>query len=193
MRTLGLRTNVLFVIAAAFGLLAALGRPWYAGAPAPVGADEGIGSVPSPVEDLAVRITREFTSEGGTDGWQAFTSTDGLLAGLAVLSVLAALGVLIPAIEQPCREILRVTALAMLGIVVVKLVNTPDTAGLVERRQGAWAALAARASTSTSRTSRCRRAPPCSTRGPTCPRSTATSSGPRPRRAAGPGSPAGSR
>jgi hypothetical protein len=29
----------------------------------------------------------------------------------------------------------------MLGIVVVKLVNTPDTAGLVERRQGAWVAL----------------------------------------------------
>jgi hypothetical protein len=141
MRTLGLRTNVLFVIAAAFGLLAALGRPWYAGAPAPPGADEGVAPVPSPVEDLAVRITREFTSEGGTDGWQAFTSTDGLLTGLVVLSVLAALGVLIPAIEQPCREILRLTTLAMLGIVVVKLVNTPDTAGLVERRQGAWVAL----------------------------------------------------
>ena len=29
----------------------------------------------------------------------------------------------------------------MLGIVVVKLVNTPDAAGLVERRQGAWIAL----------------------------------------------------
>ena len=29
----------------------------------------------------------------------------------------------------------------MLGIVVVKLVNTPDAVGLVERRQGAWIAL----------------------------------------------------
>ena len=36
---------------------------------------------------------------------------------------------------------LRLATLAMLGIVVVKLVNTPDAAGLVERRQGAWIAL----------------------------------------------------
>ena len=36
---------------------------------------------------------------------------------------------------------LRLVTLAMLGIVVVKLVNTPDAIGLVERRQGAWIAL----------------------------------------------------
>ena len=36
---------------------------------------------------------------------------------------------------------LRLVTLAMLGIVVVKLVNTPDATGLVERRQGAWIAL----------------------------------------------------
>jgi len=33
MRTIGFRSNVLFIIAAAAGLVAALGRPWYAKAP----------------------------------------------------------------------------------------------------------------------------------------------------------------
>ena len=33
MRTIGFRSNVLFIIAAAAGLLAALGRPWYARSP----------------------------------------------------------------------------------------------------------------------------------------------------------------
>ena len=54
---------------------------------------------------------------------------------------MTAIGSLVPATEQPCRELLRLATLAMLGIVVVKLVNTPDAAGLVERRQGAWIAL----------------------------------------------------
>ena len=48
---------------------------------------------------------------------------------------------MIAGVEQPCREILRLVTLAMLGIVVVKLANTPDGVGLVERRQGAWIAL----------------------------------------------------
>ena len=88
-----------------------------------------------------MRLTREFSSEGGTRGWDAFTTTDTILAALVAITVVSALGALVPAIEQPCREILRLVTLAMLGIVVVKLVNTPDASGLVERRQGAWIAL----------------------------------------------------
>ena len=38
MRTIGFRSNVLFILAAAFGLIAALGRAWYAPTP---GADAG--------------------------------------------------------------------------------------------------------------------------------------------------------
>jgi hypothetical protein len=141
MRTLGPRTNVLFILATAFGLLASLGRPWYARAPAPLAADSGIGQLPSPVEGFVVRLAREFSSSGGTKGWDAFTSTDTILAVLLAIAVISALGALVPAIEQPCRELVRLVTLAMLGIVVVKLVNTPDASGLVERRQGAWIAL----------------------------------------------------
>ena len=141
MRTIGFRSNVLFILAAAFGLLAALARPWYApAAPALIG-DSGIGSAPSPVEGFVVRITREVSATGGTKGWDAFSSTDTILVALVLVAVVTALGALVPAIEQPCRELLRLVTLAMLGIVVVKLVNTPDATGLVERRQGAWIAL----------------------------------------------------
>ena len=58
-----------------------------------------------------------------------------------MIAIVTALGTMIVAMEQPCREILRLVTLAMLGIVVVKLANTPDGVGLVERRQGAWIAL----------------------------------------------------
>ena len=46
------------------------------------------------------------------------------------IAVVTALGTLIVGVEQPCREVLRIVTLAMLGIVVVKLVNTPDSVGL---------------------------------------------------------------
>ena len=141
MRTIGFRSQVLFIIAAAVGLIAALGRPWYAGAPVLTPEEARIGDVNGPVEDFFSRLAREFTSDGGATGWQAFTTTDTILVALAAVVVVSALGTLIPAIEQPAREVLRLVTLAMLGIVVVKLVNTPDSVGLIERRQGAWIAL----------------------------------------------------
>jgi hypothetical protein len=141
MRTIGFRSQVLFIIAAAVGLLAALGRPWYAGAAVLTPEETRVGDVNGPVEDFFSRLAREFTSDGGSTGWQAFTTTDSILAVLVSIAVLSALAALIPAIEQPAREALRLVTLAMLGIVVVKLVNTPDSVGLVERRQGAWIAL----------------------------------------------------
>jgi hypothetical protein len=141
MRTIGFRPNVLFILAAAFGLIASLGRAWYARTPALPDEETRIGEVHGPVEDFFARLARELTTANGTSGWNAFTSTDTILSALVAVAVVSALGVLIPAIEQPAREILRLVTLAMLGIVVVKLANTPDTIGLVERRQGAWIAL----------------------------------------------------
>jgi len=141
MRAIGFRTNVLFILAAAFGLLAALGRPWYASAPASLGEEARIGEMHGQVEASFMRLGREITASDGARGWEAFTSTDGILVGLLALAVVSAIGSLAPSIEVSCREILRLVTLAMLGIVVVKLVNTPDNIGLVERRQGAWIAL----------------------------------------------------
>jgi hypothetical protein len=141
MRTIGFRSNVLVIIAAAAGLLAALGRPWYAPAFVPGGEEARIGDVQGPVEGFFLRLGREFADDGGTRGWDVFTSTDMILVALVAITVVSAIAALIPGIERHAREVVRLGALAMLGIVVVKLVNTPDGAGLVERRQGAWIAL----------------------------------------------------
>jgi hypothetical protein len=141
MRAIGYRTNVLFILAAAFGLLAALGRPWYASAPATLGDEARIGEIHGPVEASFLRLGREITATDGVRGWDAFTSTDSILVALVVIAVVSAIGSLSPGIEQPCRELLRLVTLGMLGIVIVKLVNTPNHIGLVERRQGAWIAL----------------------------------------------------
>ena len=62
MRTIGFRSNVLFAIAAAFGVIAALGRPWYGPSGAP---DAGR------MEDLFGGIGRAFTASDGTTGWAA--------------------------------------------------------------------------------------------------------------------------
>ena len=141
MRTIGFRSNVLFIVAAAFGLLASLGRPWYAPAATLTPEEVRIGDVNGPVESFFLRLAREFTTESGTTGWHAFSTTDTILCALVGFAVVSAFGSLWRGLEQPSREILRLATFGMLGIVVVKLANTPDAAGLVERRQGAWIAL----------------------------------------------------
>ena len=82
MRTIGFRSNVLFILAAAFGLIAALGRAWYAPTPVLTPEETRIGDVNGPVEDFFSRLAREFTTASGTTGWDAFTSTDTILAAL---------------------------------------------------------------------------------------------------------------
>jgi membrane protein implicated in regulation of membrane protease activity len=141
MRTIGFRSNVLFIIAAAVGLLASLGRAWYAPTPAATPEETRIGDVHGPVEEFFMRLSRELTTASGTTGWDAFTTTDTILVALVSIAVVSSLAALVPRVEQPARELLRLATFAMLGIVVVKLANTPDAAGLVERRQGAWIAL----------------------------------------------------
>lgn len=141
MRTIGFRSNVLFIIAAAVGLLASLGRAWYAPTPAATPEETRIGDVHGPVEEFFMRLTREFTAASGTTGWDAFSTTDTILVALVSIAVISSIAALVPGVEQPAREVLRLATFAMLGIVVVKLANTPDAAGLVERRQGAWIAL----------------------------------------------------
>lgn len=141
MRTIGFRSNVLFIVAASVGLLASLGRPWYAPAAALTMEEVRIGDVNGPVETFFLRLAREFTSETGTTGWVAFSTTDTILCVLIAFAVISAFGSLRPGLEQLSREVLRLATFGMLGIVVVKLANTPDAAGLVERRQGAWIAL----------------------------------------------------
>ena len=91
MRTIGFRSNVLFILAAAFGLITALGRSWYAAAPVPTADETRIGDVHGPVEEFFSRLAREFTTASGTTGWDAFSSTD-TISELSELQVMSPAG-----------------------------------------------------------------------------------------------------
>jgi hypothetical protein len=134
MRTIGARSNVLVAIAAACGVIAALGRPWF-GPPLPATGAE--------MEDMFSGIGRALLDSGGTSGWDALQTADriiaGLAAGTAVLLVLA----LVPAVHRFAAELARWTALATVGVIAVELIGGPDAAPMSELRHGGLFALAA--------------------------------------------------
>ena len=143
MRTLGFRTNTLLTLAAAVGVIVALAEPWYALAPKPVQADSAIGSLHGPVEGLASGMQRWMTKGAGMSGWDGLGTWGAVLAALAALTALGAVGCLIPALQGIAREVLRYSSLAMFGVAVWKLIDTPGPNQLMEPRVGAFLAVAA--------------------------------------------------
>jgi len=135
MRTIGFRSNVLFAIAAAIGVIAALGRPWYAPA---VKGDED-----AQMESLFNGIGRAFTEPDGRSGWDAFTTADLLIAGLAIATVVLLVLALVPALQRHVQALARWTSLAGLGVVAVKLLDEPGANANVEPRYGLLVALLA--------------------------------------------------
>jgi hypothetical protein len=136
MRTIGFRSNILFAIAAAFGVVAALGRPWYG--PAPAAADDGhvVGKLPNTMEEFFGGIGRSFSGSGGTTGWAALHTADTLLAGLAIGTVLLLVLTMVPPLQVHVQALARWTSLATLGVVVVKLIDEPGSNLAHEPRQG---------------------------------------------------------
>jgi uncharacterized membrane protein (UPF0136 family) len=134
MRTIGFRSNILFAIAAACGVIAALSRPWYG----PSAPDSN-----GRMEDLGGAIGRALTEPDGIDGWTALHSADRLLAGLAVGTVLLLLLALLPALQRHVQMLARWSALATLAVVLVKLIDAPDGAATAEPRNGVFLALVA--------------------------------------------------
>jgi hypothetical protein len=136
MRTIGFRSNIVFAIAAAFGVIVALGQPWYGPSTAPTDAR---------MEDLFNGIGRAFTESGGTTGWDALESADSLIAGLACLTVLLLVLALVQSLQVHMQPLARWSALATFGVIVVKLIDEPGGSGLSEPRHGTFIALAAAA------------------------------------------------
>jgi hypothetical protein len=144
MRTLGFRTHALLSIAAAVGVIASLAEPWFAPAPATVNqAGDAIGTIHGPVDGLAAGIQRWVTEAAGVTGWDGLGNWGGVLAGLAALTAVGALGCLVPAIQGVAREALRYGSLGTFGIAVWKLIDTPGPNQLMEPRVGAFIAVAA--------------------------------------------------
>ena len=144
MRTLGFRSNALVALAAAVGVIAALGQPWYAAAPRPPAADvTAVGSFDGSVDGLASGISRWITEASGTTGWDALGTWAAVLAGLAALTAAGALGCLVPPLQGVAREALRYAGLGAFGIAVWKLIDSPGPNAMMEPRFGAFIAVAA--------------------------------------------------
>jgi hypothetical protein len=144
MRTLGFRTHVLLAVAAAVGVVAALGRPWYAAAPQ--AADEGelaIGALHGPANGLTAGIERWVSETTGTTGWDALGVWGSVLAALAAVTAASAVACLVPALQGVAREGLRYAGLACVGIAIWKLVDAPGPNAELELRFGAFVAVAA--------------------------------------------------
>ena len=118
MRTIGFRSNILFAIAAAVGVIAALGRPWYA--PGRGGRRERRDGVAA----LRHRAARSPSPTGRT-GWDSFTQADTLIAGLAIATVALLVLAMLPAIQLHVQALARWTGLATFGVVLVKFFDEP--------------------------------------------------------------------
>jgi hypothetical protein len=138
MRVIAFRSNILVAIAAAFGIIAALDRPWYGASTA---AEDRPGEVPAHMEDFFSGIGRAFTNTDGMTGWDALQSADRLIAGLAVASVLLLVLAMVPALQGQVQVLARWSALATLGVIAVKLIDKPGVNSLLEPRQGLMIAL----------------------------------------------------
>jgi hypothetical protein len=136
MRTIGFRSNVLFAIAAACGVIAALGQPWYAPSPAPTDAR---------MEDLFRGIGRAFSKPDGVSGWAALQTADTLIAALAVGAALMSLLAIAPPWQAHVQPLARWFALGTFAVVAVKLIDEPGSNALSEPRHGLLIALGAAA------------------------------------------------
>ena len=145
MRTLGYRTHVLLALAAAFGVVVSLDRPWYGRPPAPADPadDAAIGTIQGPVESLTAAIARWVSDDSGTTGWDALGDWGLVLAALAALTAVAALACLLPAAQGVARELLRYGGLASFAIAGWKLLDSPGPNAALELRHGAFVAAAA--------------------------------------------------
>lgn len=139
MRTFSLQTKVAIAVACALGLLIVLGKPWYGPPPLPI-ADAPV-DLQSSVEAMAATLSRWFGEASGASAWQAFHTADVLLAGLAVLAGLAALGCLKPECQQACRLLLQLYAVASCCLLVLSFVNRPAQIAGLEPRYGIFAGL----------------------------------------------------
>jgi hypothetical protein len=143
MRTLGFRTHALIALVAAVGVIAALGRPWYAPAPALVDEEKTVGDIHGPIDRLADTVSRWVSETSGTTGWDALGGWGTALAALAALAALGAVGCLVPSLQGVAREALRYGGLACLAIAVWKLLDSPGANEAFELRYGAFLAVAA--------------------------------------------------
>jgi hypothetical protein len=96
-----------------------------------------------PVEGAVAGVERWLSQTTGTAGWDALGVWGTVIAALAAVTAVSALGCLVPALQGISRELLRYGALACAGVVLWKLVDTPGPNAGLELRFGAFVAAGA--------------------------------------------------
>ena len=141
MRTIGFRSNILFAIAAAFGIIAALDRPLVRAVP--VRRDGSARSARCRARwrtSSAASAGRSPTTAGSPAGTRC-TSADTLIAGLAIATVLLLVLTMVPSLQLQVQALARWTSMATFGVIVVKLFDEPGANAFHEPRQGLMIAL----------------------------------------------------
>jgi hypothetical protein len=141
MRTLGFRTHILLVLAGAVGVVASLGRPWYAKAPPPPADNSQTFDVHGPLYSLLDAMGRWVGEPGGTTGWAALGTSGLVLAGAAALAAVCAMGCTVPSLQGLCAEPLRYISFAAFGLALWRLVDSPGPNDVLELRLGALIAI----------------------------------------------------
>jgi len=141
MRTLGFRTHVMLVVAGAIGVLAALGRPWYAAAPPPPPDNSGVFEVHGPLHATLAAMRRWLTDGTGITGWDALGTSGQVLAGACGIAALCAVCCFVPGLQRAVSEPMRYVSFVVAGIAAWRLVDSPGPNDLLELRLGALIAL----------------------------------------------------
>ena len=137
MRTLGFRTHVLLAIAGAIGVLYALSRPWYAGAPLPMQEDNaGIGDIHGPLNAFLDGAKRWVSGADGVAGWQALDHWGQMIAAMVLVAVLGSLACTTAKLQVLGRDLARYGSFAVMAIVAWKLVDPPGDNAVWELRIG---------------------------------------------------------
>jgi hypothetical protein len=143
MRAISTTSKLLTFVAAALGVAFSLGLPWFAASPAAVEARTGeLPTIDGPVEVFFGGVYRWVTAPDGASAAERFAGADTALLILVALACTGAGLNLLRGAEPAGRWLMQVTALGVLGLVVVKLVQVSGTDALVETRHGGLVAAA---------------------------------------------------
>jgi len=141
MRALSTSTKLLAFVAAALGIVASLGLPWFGQSPA-AEKREGLTRINEPTEKFFGAVERWVTATDGASAHERFAGADIVLIVLAALAVLgAALGAVNGA-EVAARKLMQLTSLALLAFVTAKVAQVAGSDELLETRRGAVLAIA---------------------------------------------------
>jgi hypothetical protein len=139
MRTLSTGPKLLAYVAAALGVVAALGMPWFGPSPEAKAPEAGLPTLEGPVNAFFGGVWRHVSEPSGATAYERFAMADIAVLVLVAIGVTGAGLALLKGAETAGRWLMRTAAFAALCVIVVKVVQVAGVDGLVETRRGAVA------------------------------------------------------